>query len=63
MRVMVIEQRSDVLVDARYEETIMKGAHNLKHWGDIDISREDYERFVRLQKELYELTEELKGND
>jgi hypothetical protein len=41
----------------------MENSHRLRHWFDIEISSEDYERYERLRTELWELTEELKGND
>jgi hypothetical protein len=57
---MVIETKSDELLDARYEHNAMENSHRLRHWCDIEISREDYERYERLRIELYELTQELK---
>jgi hypothetical protein len=60
MRVMVIETKGDELLDARYENNAMESSHRLRHWGDIEISDDDYERYERLRIELYELIEELK---
>ena len=63
MRVMVIECKSDELVDERYKDTIMHSSKSLVHWDTIEISRDDYQRYEDLRIELDELVMQLKGSN
>lgn len=60
MRLMVIEAKHDILIEERYENTVMTSSASLVHWDTIEVSPKDYYRYEALRIALDVLTWEIK---